>query len=301
MNLTNLFTKSTNEQIVNALTIDVEDYFMVSAFADVVRFDDWHNYESRVENNTLRILDLLDEYQANATFFAVGWVAERLPKLIRDIHMRGHEIACHSYSHRLIYHLTREQFKEDVQRAKKILEDITGAEISGYRAPSYSITKETLWALDVLIEEGFSYDSSIFPVHHDLYGFPEANRFPHIMKRSLGTIIEFPPSTYKVFGHNIPVAGGGYLRLFPLQLTRSMIKKINNKEKQPVTIYLHPWEIDTDQPRMNGRFRSKFRHYTNLKSTLPKLRSFLKEFRFRPLGEFVDSSLKFNMHLSHQK
>jgi polysaccharide deacetylase family protein (PEP-CTERM system associated) len=292
--------QSTDQQITNALTIDVEDYFMVSAFADVVRFDEWHKYESRIEKNTRKILDLLDEYKVQATFFVLGWVAERHPELIRDIHSRGHEIACHSYNHMLIYHLTRAQFREDVYTAKSILEDITGAAISGYRAPSYSITPKTLWALDILIEEGFLYDSSIFPIHHDLYGFPGANRFPHVIKRANGTIIEFPPSTYKLFGQNIPVAGGGYLRLFPLQITKSMIKKINTKEQQPVTVYFHPWEIDKDQPRLNGCLKSKLRHYMNLKSTFPKLKSFLKEFRFRPLGEFVDSSLTFDPPVSLQ-
>jgi len=282
--------QSTDQQIANALTIDVEDYFMVSAFADIVRFDEWHKYESRIEKNTHKILNLLDEHKVQATFFVLGWVAERHPELIRDIHSRGHEIACHSYNHMLIYHLTRAQFREDVYTAKSILEDITGAAISGYRAPSYSITKKTLWALDILIEEGFLYDSSIFPIHHDRYGFPEANRFPHKIKRENGTITEFPPSTYKLFGQNIPVAGGGYLRLFPLQITKTAIKRINEKEKKSAIIYIHPWEIDEHQPRLNGKIRSKMRHYINLRSTMPKLKTFLHEFRFRPLSDFLNSS-----------
>jgi polysaccharide deacetylase family protein (PEP-CTERM system associated) len=209
---------------------------------------------------------------------------------VRDIHSSGHEVACHGYNHRLIYHLTPEEFREDIRRSKYILENIVGKHVIGFRAASYSIVKKNLWALDILIEEGFLYDSSIFPIHHDRYGFPEANRFPHVIKREKGTIIEFPPSTYQIFGQNIPVAGGGYLRLFPMQITSNAIKKINEKENNIAILYLHPWEIDTDQPRLNGRWKSKIRHYINLNSTMPKLRCFLEEFRFRPLSEFINSS-----------
>jgi polysaccharide deacetylase family protein (PEP-CTERM system associated) len=274
--------------IYNALTIDVEDYYMVSAFADVVKFEDWHRYTSRVENNTYRLLDLLHEYGVKATFFTLGWVAEQHPALVRDIHSAGHEIACHSYNHRLIYHLTPEQFREDVRVAKNILEDLIGIPVIGYRAPSYSIVKKNLWALDILIEEGFLYDSSIFPIHHDRYGFPEADRFPHVIQRDTGNIMEFPPSTYKIFGQNIPVAGGGYLRLFPLHLTRTAFKRLNSHEKKPFVLYLHPWEIDIDQPRLNGRLKSKIRHYINLNSTIPKLRCFLEEFNFKPVAKFLE-------------
>ena len=263
---------------------------MVSAFSDIVKFEDWHKYESRIENNMHRILELLDEYKVKATFFVLGWIAKHYPNLVREIHTAGHEIACHGYNHRLIYHLTHEQFREDVHTAKCIIEDIIGSQMLGYRAASYSIVKRTIWALDILIEEGFLYDSSIFPVHHDRYGFPGANRFPHVIQRKNGTIKEFPPSTFKILGQNIPMAGGGYLRLFPLPITRSMIKRINAKDNQPVTIYLHPWEVDADQPRLNGCLKSKFRHYINLSSTFPKLRSFLDEFRFRPLSEFLETS-----------
>lgn len=275
--------------IYNALTVDVEDYYMVSAFTDIVRFEDWHKYESRVENNTYKILELFERQNVKATFFILGWVAEQHPKLIRDIHFAGHEIACHGYNHRLIYHLTPEQFREDVRIAKNILEDLTGTPVIGYRATSYSIVKRTLWALDILIEEGFQYDSSIFPVHHDRYGFPEADRFPHVIRRDTGKIMEFPPSTYPFFGQNIPVAGGGYLRLFPLQVTKTAIKRINNNEKKPAILYFHPWEIDIHQPRLNGRWKSKMRHYINLKSTLPKLKVFLNEFKFKPLSTFLAS------------
>lgn len=275
--------------IYNALTIDVEDYYMVSAFSDIVKFEDWHKYESRIENNMRRILELLDEYEVKATFFVLGWIAKHYPNLVRGIYSAGHEIACHGYNHRLIYDLTPEQFREDVRIAKNILEDLIGTPVIGYRATSYSIVKRTLWALDILIEEGFQYDSSIFPVHHDRYGFPEADRFPHVIRRDAGKIMEFPPSTYKIFGQNIPVAGGGYLRLFPLQVTKTAIKRINNNENKPAILYFHPWEIDIHQPRLNGRWKSKMRHYINLKSTLPKLKVFLDEFKFKPLSTFPAS------------
>lgn len=271
----------------NALTIDVEDYYMVSAFADMVRFEDWEHYDSRVENNTYRILDLLAEYGVKATFFVLGWVGEKFPKLVKDIHSSGHEIACHGYNHRLIYDLTHEEFRDDIKRAKAVLEDNIGQPVIGFRATSYSIVKKTLWALDVLIEEGFLYDSSIFPIHHDRYGIPDAKRFQHIIKRNIGSITEFPPTTYNLMNINIPVAGGGYLRLLPSWIIKSAIRKINNQEMRPIIMYIHPWEIDTDQPRLEGPLLSKIRHYINLDSTLPKMRTFLSEFAFRPVAEFL--------------
>ncbi len=273
--------------ICNALTIDVEDYYMVSAFADVIKFEDWHMYESRVEKNTYALLELLNAHNTKATFFVLGWIAERNRKMVRDIHEAGHEVASHGYNHRLVYNLTPDQFREDVRQSKSILENITGTPVIGYRAASYSIIKKTIWALDILIEEKFLYDSSIFPIHHDRYGFPEAERFSHMIKRPAGTIIEFPPSTYRLFGQNLPVAGGGYLRLFPLLLTKKAIQRINEKEGNMAIVYLHPWEIDIDQPRLNGCWKSRFRHYINLKSTLPKLKNFLNEFRFKPLSDFT--------------
>lgn len=280
--------------IYNALTIDVEDYYMVSAFADVIKFEDWHNYESRVEKNTYKILDLLDKYGVKATFFVLGWVAENHPKLIRDIHTAGHEIASHGYNHRLIYNLTPHEFKEDVRITKSILENIIGFPVIGYRAASYSIVKKTFWALDILIEEGFLYDSSIFPIHHDLYGIPDAERYPHKIDRPSGVIVEFPLSTLKLrishFEFRIPIAGGGYLRLLPLHFIRTAIKRINEKEKKPIILYFHPWEVDIYQPKINGRFLSRLRHYINLKSTVPKLNILLSEFRFKPLSEFLESS-----------
>jgi len=276
----------------NALTIDVEDYYMVSAFADKVKFEEWPTYESRVERNTYMILDLLEKSGVIATFFILGWVAERHPKLVRDIYTAKHEIACHGYNHRLIYDLTPRQFREDTIKAKDILENIVGTEVKGYRAASYSIIKETLWALDVLIETGFRYDSSIFPIHHDRYGLPDAKRFVHVIERPSGSIVEIPPSTWHIYGHNIPVGGGGYLRLYPRLLTEAVIRRINTYEKEPAILYVHPWEIDIDQPRINGKWLSILRHYINIDSTLPKLASCLSEFNFQPLINIINS--KFN-------
>ena len=273
----------------NALTVDVEDYYMVSAFAGAVRFEDWHRYESRVEKNTRRILDLFGEYGVRATFFILGWVAERHKGLVLDIHAAGHEVACHGYSHRLIYNMTRKEFAEDVRRAKNILEDITGRPVAGYRAPSYSIVKQNLWALNVLLEEGFLYDSSIFPVRHDLYGIPDACRFPHRISLDGAEIAEIPPSTFRFLGVNLPVAGGGYLRLYPACLTNHAIRTINHGEKKPVVIYFHPWEIDPGQPRINGGLKARLRHYVNLDSTLPKVRHFLGALKFRPMAEIAST------------
>jgi polysaccharide deacetylase family protein (PEP-CTERM system associated) len=276
------------EQIYNAFSIDVEDYYMVSGFADVVPLDSWHRYDSRVEQNTHRILDLMDEQGAKGTFFLLGWIAERFPALTREIQARGHEVASHGYNHRLVYDQTLKDFRTDVRTSKKILEDITGQPVIGFRAASYSITKKSIWAIAILAEEGYRYDSSIFPIHHDRYGMPHAKRFPHVIESQNGKLVEFPPSTYGLLGQNIPVCGGGYLRLLPLKFITSAIRKINGKEKQPVVIYIHPWEIDVDQPRLKGRFSSNLRHYLNLKSTMPKITALLKEFRFKPFSSLLD-------------
>lgn len=272
----------------NVFTVDVEDYYMVSAFKDIVKFENWSSYESRVEGSTRTVLELLAENNVRGTFFILGWVAERHPDLVREIQSAGHEIASHGYNHRLIYEMTPREFREDVRKSKIILEDIAGVSVKGFRATSYSVVKETLWALDILIEEGFLYDSSIYPIRHDIYGMPDSERFHHFINRNGGRLHEFPAPTYRIFGQNIPVAGGGYLRLFPMTVTKAAVKIINRREGKPVIFYIHPWEIDPDQPRLNGRLLSKARHYLNLKSTLPKLRVLLKEFKFKPLLELID-------------
>ena len=271
-------------RIVNALTVDVEDYFQVSAFDAVVARDRWASFPSRVVPNTHRLLQMFDEAGVKATFFVLGWVAERFPTLVDDIARGGHELASHGYGHRLVYELTPEAFREDVRRAKKLIEDRAGAIVHGYRAPSYSITRQSLWALDVLIEEGYTYDASIFPIRHDRYGIPDAPRHPHTLARTAGTLTEAPPSTVRVGSVNLPVAGGGYFRLLPYAWTRWGIRRVNEHERQPAVFYLHPWEIDPEQPRLEANALSKFRHYRNLDKTEGRLRQLLKDFRFGALG-----------------
>lgn len=277
--------------MINALTIDVEDYFQVNAFARQVRREEWEHYPLRVNDNTHRILEMLDVFSVKATFFVLGWVAERLPSLVREIHARGHEIACHGYGHELIYNIGPDSFRRDICKAKGMLEDICGERVCGYRAPSYSITKQSLWALDILIEEGFKYDSSIFPIMHDTYGIPDAQRFPHLVQRPVGTILEFPLTTLplRVAGreYRLPIAGGGYLRLFPAQLISIGIKRINKIEKQPAVLYFHPWEIDPDQPRIKSGMKSTFRHYINLDRTERKLSHLFGRIRFSPMKEVL--------------
>ncbi len=275
----------------NALTIDVEDYFQVTAFAGVVNRRDWAVYPSRIQGNTLRILDLLDEYSLAGTFFVLGWVAKHFPSLVRAISSRGHEVACHGYGHELIYNQTPETFRHDLRRAKNMLEDIVGRPVIGYRAPSYSITARSMWALDILIEEGFLYDSSIFPILHDNYGIPGSERFPHVIERPAGRIHEFPLTTLLVraLGRQfaVPVAGGGYLRLLPERLVHHAMRRINTREHEPVVLYFHPWEIDPDQPRIKAGLRSRFRHYLNLDQTEDKLRFLLQRLQFAPMSRVL--------------
>ena len=264
---------------------------MVSAFSDVIRIHQWGNFESRIKNNTLRILDMLDKYSIKGTFFILGWVAERYPWIVKEIDRRGHEAACHSYCHRLVYKMTSEEFREDTRKAKAIIEDIIGKEISGYRAPSYSITENSKWALKILAEEGFKYDSSIFPIRHDRYGFPAYSRFPRMEETGPDKeILEIPMSTIKIFGENLPVGGGGYLRMYPLWFTHYAIRKLNEKEKRSAIVYVHPWELDPDQPRLRGALLSKFRHYINLEKTESRLESLLGAFKFRSIGDIFQEA-----------
>jgi len=278
--------------MLNALTIDVEDYFQVSAFERHVRRDEWDHYPLRVEGNTSRILDMLDEFGVKATFFVLGWVAERCPNLVREINRRGHEIACHGYGHELIYRIGPDKFRKDVHRAKTVLEDISGEKVYGYRAPSYSITGKSLWALDILAEEGFSYDSSIFPIIHDIYGIPGGKRFIHDIVTQGGNIKEFPISTFPLkigwWHYRMPIAGGGYLRLFPAPLIGRAINYINIRERQPTVVYFHPWEIDPDQPRIRARLKSRFRHYLNLDRMELKIRFLLNNIKFSPMRDIWD-------------
>lgn len=279
--------------MLNALTIDVEDYFQVNAFAPYVRQDQWDSFPLRVDANTRSILDLLDTYAIKATFFILGWVAERLPALVKEIHLRGHEIACHGYGHELIFKIGPDRFRADIKRAKAVLEDQCGIPVHGYRAPSYSITKQSLWALDILVEEGFSYDSSIFPVVHDTYGIPDAERFPHKIQTSAGALLEFPLTTlpFRIGWKQmrLPIAGGGYLRLLPVKIIQHGIAAINEREGQPAVLYFHPWEIDPDQPRIKAGFRSRFRHYLNLHKTEGKISCLFEHVAFSPMKTVLDS------------
>ncbi len=273
--------------ILNAMTIDVEDYFQVSAFDASVSRDAWETLPSRVVANTERLLRLFDEFGVKATFFVLGWVADRCPALVKNIAASGHEMASHGYGHRLIYEQTPDEFREDVRRAKRLVEDLSGQAVRGYRAPSFSITKQSLWALDVLVEEGYTYDASIFPIRHDRYGIPDAPRHVYAVPRASGSLTEAPPSTVAVGPLKLPVAGGGYFRLLPYQWTRWGINRINRQEGKPAIFYLHPWEVDPDQPRLNAGALSRFRHYRNLDKTEDRLRRLLGDFRFGTLGELV--------------
>jgi polysaccharide deacetylase family protein (PEP-CTERM system associated) len=265
----------------NVFSVDVEDYFHVEAFSDIVPRNKWDTYSLRVEANTQRVLDLLDEHRTEATFFVLGWVADKLPHLVREIHSRGHELACHSYWHRLIYKLSRDEFAEDTRRAKDIIEQAAGVPVYGYRAPSYSVTAASLWALDVLAESGFTYDSSIFPIRHDVYGIPTAPRNPFTVATEAGPIVEFPITTFRFSrGPNLPVGGGGYLRLLPFWYTRVGFRRAR-ADNLPLIAYIHPWEVDPDQPRLPGRARSRVRHYTNLSQTYDRLGALLR------LGHFT--------------
>lgn len=275
--------------ILNAMTVDVEDYFHVSAFADVVRPDSWDQYESRVAANTDRLLALFAAAGVRATFFVLGWVAERHPDLVRRIHAAGHEIASHSYRHQLVYDLTPDEFVADLRRAQRVLEDITGTAVRGYRAPSYSITRQSLWALDLLASEGYTFDSSIYPIRHDRYGIPDAERHPHRLAGGAGALWELPGSTVRHAGMNLPMGGGGYFRLLPYGWTRAGIRTLNETEGQPAIFYLHPWEIDPDQPRIRCGVVSRLRHYRNLHDTETRLTRLLAEFRFGTVADVLDT------------
>jgi len=267
--------------LLNAMTVDVEDYVHVSAFAGVIRMDDWDRYESRVERNTQRLLDLFDAHNVRATFFVLGWVAQRQPALIREIASRGHEVASHGLTHQLVYNQTPGVFREETRVSKVLLEDLVQRPVLGYRAASYSITRRSLWALDILAELGFRYDSSIFPVRHDRYGIPDAQIAPYMHETATGSrLVEFPLTTKKLFGYRLPVAGGGYFRLLPYAVTQAAFRSINQIERRPFIFYLHPWEIDPEQPRIRAGALSRFRHYTNLSRCEGRLDRLLGQFTF---------------------
>ena len=281
-----------DERMTNAMSIDVEDYFHVSVFDGIVPRHEWAKMESRVVANTTRILDIFNEFGVRSTFFVLGWVAERHPDLVRAIADRGHEIASHGYAHRLVYDQTRSAFRDDVRRAKQLLEEASGRRVIGYRAPSYSITPRSLWAIDVLLEEGYLYDSSIFPIRHDRYGIPVSGRAPYPIERPGGTLVEVPASTTRIGPLNLPVGGGGYFRILPYGWTHWGIARVNRLERRPAVFYLHPWEIDPEQPRLEAGRLSRFRHYRNLEHTEGRLRALLRDFRFDTIGALVVETLR---------
>jgi polysaccharide deacetylase family protein (PEP-CTERM system associated) len=275
--------------IRNALTVDVEDYFQVAAFSTAIDFSNWDGFSLRVVPNTQRLLELFAARGVRATFFVLGWVAERCPKLVRQIAEHGHEVACHGFSHQLVYRQSPEVFRQETIRAKACIEDHTQRPVVGYRAASYSITQRSIWALDILADLGFSYDSSIFPVRHDRYGIPGSPRWPYRMTMSdAASIVEFPPSTLSIFGYRLPVAGGGYFRLYPYRFSRAALSHINRFENRPFIFYLHPWEIDPEQPRIRAGRLSTFRHYTNLDRCEARLRRLLQDFDFAPAADVIE-------------
>lgn len=295
----------TEKNLVNMLSIDVEDYFHVSAFERISPLCSWDKREGRVERNTDRILSLLGTHGIKATFFILGWVAERHHALVKRISAEGHEIASHGYNHQRVTKQSRVLFRDDVRRSKYLLEDLTGKEVGGYRAPSYSISPATYWAFDELYDAGYQYDSSVFPVMHDFYGMPNWPRFAvTVVKKQDGSWVpaeddavgekslqEFPISTLSIAGKNIPVAGGGYFRLYPYIFSRWALNRINKNEKQPFMFYLHPWELDCQQPRMQGAgVKSNFRHYLNLGRTEDRFRALLQDFSFSSIREVRKSS-----------
>lgn len=275
--------------LLNAFSVDVEDYFQVAALASAIAREAWSTWEYRVEANTDVILQLCDEKKVRGTFFILGWVAEKSPHLVKRIAAAGHEIACHGFSHQLIYTQTQEVFREETLRAKHFLEDVISKPVTGYRAASFSITRQSLWALDVLIDAGFEYDSSVFPIHHDRYGIPGASPEPgQIAAPSKRTLVEFPMSAAKFFGVHVPVSGGGYFRILPYWVTRAGLKQINEKAGRPFTFYLHPWEVDPEQPRVKVGALSRFRHYTNLHRCEARLRRVLGDFRFGTMRQVLE-------------
>jgi polysaccharide deacetylase family protein (PEP-CTERM system associated) len=275
------------QQIVNAMTVDVEDYFQVSAFAHIVKYDTWADYESRVCRNTERLLEMFAAADVRATFFILGWVAERFPALVRQIGSAGHELASHGFAHRLVYEDTPAGFRDDLRRAKDAIQSASGHPVTGYRAPSYSIVQRSLWALDILVDEGYQFDSSIYPIVHDRYGIPSWPRHIHRVQRPGGAIWEVPGSTVRRAGANLPIGGGGYFRLLPYQWTSRGIRRLNGVEQRPAVFYLHPWEIDPDQPRVNAALPTRLRHYFNLAGTEPRLARLLREFRFGTVSQVL--------------
>lgn len=277
--------------MLNAFTVDVEDYYQVSAFEDQIDRGAWHGYPSRVVANTQRLLDLLDQHATKATFFVLGWTAREFPQLVEEIRDRGHELGSHSFWHRLVYRQTPDEFRMDLRDSIKAIADAAGVRVICYRAPSFSITRKSQWALEILAEEGIEVDSSIYPIYHDRYGMPDAQPGIHRREMQSGTIVEFPPTVLQTRLCNIPVSGGGYFRLYPRRFTSACIKRVNRRQ-HPFMFYVHPWEVDPAQPRLPSSSRiSTWRHRVNLHSTHAKLDCVLKRARFGRLSESIGDHL----------
>lgn len=278
--------------ITNALTVDVEDYFQVSAFSKNISVEEWKYIPTRVEMNTDKLLDIFNDNNYKATFFILGWIAEKYPELVKRIANEGHEVASHGYSHQLIYDQTRKKFEEETYRSKSVLEDIIQKSVIGYRAASYSITSKSVWAIDILSKHGFVYDSSIYPIHHDRYGMPGSPTCPHIIKTSSGReIIEFPLTVIRILRQSVPISGGGYFRLYPYWLTKILLDKYLEKNDTPFIFYLHPWEIDPDQPRVKSNILGKFRHYNNLDKCEKRLTDLLSRYKFSTMNGVYDKDI----------
>ena len=274
--------------MIHHLSVDVEEYFQVSAFESRVGQDRWDAFESRVVTSVSTLLDMFAEHNCGATFFVLGWVAERHPEMVRSIASAGHEVASHGWDHRLVGQQSRDDFRDSVRRTKELLEELTGEPVRGFRAPSFSITPGCEWALDVLIEEGHAYDSSLFPVWRRGYGYPSGGRDPHWIDRDVGRLAEVPPATVRVGKVNLPAGGGAYFRWLPYALARAAARG-SEQRGFPATFYIHPWEIDPDQPRIDVSLLTRLRHYGGLGRTAKRLRRFLGEFSFRPIADTVAS------------
>jgi len=283
--------------MLNALTVDVEDYYQVTGFENCVHRAEWDHLQSRVVASTHTILEVLRTAGVKGTFFILGWVAERFTELVRAVHAEGHEIGCHGYWHRIVYQQAPEEFRHDLCRARDAIQQVIGEPVTAYRAPCFSITRQSLWALDILLEEGFTCDSSIFPTVHDRYGMVEAPLGPHRIRRPGGSLWEFPLPVYRRLGHPWPIGGGGYLRLYPYALTRRGLRAINHQGR-PFAVYVHPWELDPGQPQLSPGPLRAFRHYLNLSKTKPRLMNLLKDFRFGSVKDIL-ASLDANEHVEN--
>lgn len=275
------------QKITNAFTVDVEDYFQVSAFEHGIARDSWDGFESRVVGSTRKLLELLNRHEVSGTFFVLGWVAAKFPSLVREIQDAGHELGSHSFWHRLVYTMSPEEFRSDLQQSRAAIEDACGTQVTLYRAPSFSITKSSLWALDILAEEGFLLDSSIFPTRHDRYGIPGAQEEVHSLPLQAGCLTEFPPTVARLGPWRLPAGGGGYFRLYPWWLTKQLLAPLN-RAGRPFMFYVHPWEVDPDQPRLKiGSRVSRFRHCVGLAATERKLDQLLRHFSFGTISQVV--------------